>query len=252
VAFIDLFSEGSAAYATARPTYPAGLFTRLAALAPGRSRAWDCATGSGQAALGLARWFDRVDATDASAAQIEHALPHERVHYSVAPAEASGLAERSVELISVAQALHWFDHARFYEEARRVLKPQGVLAAYGYSWFYVSPEIDAIVDEDLLRPLVGHWGAANQLLWDGYRTIPFPFDELNPPRMAIHVRWNLQQILSYYSTWSASAVLIKSEGDDFLVRARRRLADAWGDPDQQRPIIMPMTIRIGRLGAAAN
>ena len=175
MAFIDLFSGIAAAYAAARPTYPDALFKRLAALAPATMRAWDCGTGSGQAAIGIARWFARVDATDASAQQIAHAVPHERVHYSVRTAEASGLPNRSCDLVSVAQALHWFDRPRFFEETRRVLKPGGIIAVIGSSWFYIAPSIDPVVDEFLLQPIDGYWTANNQLLWDGYRSIEFPF-----------------------------------------------------------------------------
>jgi ubiquinone/menaquinone biosynthesis C-methylase UbiE len=167
VAFLDLFSETASIYAASRPSYPDALFARLAALTPSTAHAWDCATGSGQAALGIAGWFDRVDATDASAAQIQNAVAHERVRYSVAPAEASGLPDGSVDLVSMAQALHWIDRRRFYAEARRVLKPGGLLAVYGYSWFYVSPEIDRLVDQCLLEPIAGHWAPNIQLLWDG-------------------------------------------------------------------------------------
>jgi SAM-dependent methyltransferase len=245
--FPDVFSEAAGRYAASRPRYPDGMFARFAALAPGRDRAWDCGTGSGQAAIGLARWFDRVEATDASAAQIESALAHERVAYSVRTAEDSGLPDASIDLISVAQALHWFDRPRFFAEARRVLKTGGVLAAYGYSWFYISPEIDASVDEFLLRPVAGHWLPGNRLLWDGYRSIDFPFDEISPPRLAIHGAWSLEQLFDYYLTWSATRAALKSAGIDFLSLARQRLAQAWGDPAMERPVIMPLSIRLGRM-----
>ena len=195
MAFLDLFSGIAAAYAAARPTYPDALFKRLAALAPAATRAWDCGTGSGQAAMGLARWFARVDATDASAEQIAHAIPHERVHYAVGTAEASGLPDRSCDLVSVAQALHWFDRPRFFEEARRVLKPGGIIAVIGSSWFYIDPSIDPVVDGFLLQPIDGYWTANNQLLWDGYRSIRFPFREITAPRLAIHLEWSLDQLL---------------------------------------------------------
>lgn len=252
MAFIDLFSETAGRYAAARPTYPDALFARLAALAPGTARAWDCATGNGQAAIGLARWFAHVEATDASAAQIDNAVPHERVTYAVAPAEASGLARASIDLISVAQALHWFDLPAFYSEAQQVLKPGGLLAVYGYAWFYVSPEIDALVDECLLRPITPYWAAQTRLLWHGYRTIDFPFEEIDPPKLAIHVEWSLQQMIAYYLTWSATRAHLKLHGDEFLNKALRRLEDAWGEPDRVRNVVMPLTIRLGRARDVAS
>lgn len=247
MAFLDLFSEAAADYAAGRPTYPDALFARLAALAPSRERAWDCATGSGQAAIGLARYFERVDATDASAAQIEHAPPHDRIHYAVARAEDSGLPDASVDLISVAEAMHWLERTRFYDEVRRVLKPNGILAVYGYTWFYISPAIDVRVDEFLLRPLDRFWKPNTQVLWDGFRTIEFPFEELVPPRMAIHASWTLPQVMGYCRSWSATQARLKSEGEGFFERAQRHIQSAWGDPREAHAVVMPLAIRIGRI-----
>jgi SAM-dependent methyltransferase len=246
MAFIDLFSGIAAAYAAARPTYPDALFKRLAALAPATLRAWDCGTGSGQAAIGIAHWFARVDATDASAEQIAHAVPHERVHYSVRTAEASGLPDRSCDLVSVAQALHWFDRPRFFEETRRVLKPSGILAVIGSSWFYIASSVDPVVEEFLLQPIEGYWKANNQLLWDGYRSIEFPFREITPPRLAIHLEWNLDQLLGYYLTWSAAQAHLKAHGDGFLHLARTRLEEVWGEPTRLRSVVLPLAVRVGQ------
>jgi SAM-dependent methyltransferase len=244
--YSDYFSGAAASYAMHRPTYPATLFTALASLAPSTTKAWDCATGTGQAALRLAESFATVEATDASVEQIQCATPHPRVRYAVAPAEASGLPDASCDLISVAQALHWFDLPRFYAEAHRVLKPQGILAAYGYAWFYIAPEIDAVVDAALRRPLDDFWPAQNALLWHGYRTIEFPFQELRAPRLAIHLRWTLQQLLDYYLTWSAVRQRVKQHGDGFLATVRSEMGKVWGDPTAPRAVVMPLTIRLGR------
>jgi SAM-dependent methyltransferase len=245
--FIDEFSDTAKRYASARPTYPAALFQFFAERSPARRCAWDCATGNGQAAVGLAAFFESVEATDASAEQIGQALLHPLVRYRVAPAEASGLPDGSVDLISVAQALHWFDLSRFYAEVRRVGRPGALLAVYGYNWFYLSTELDPIVDRRLLRPIEPYWLPNVQLLWHGYRTLHFPFEEITEPRLAIYLSWNLEQLLSYCRTWSATRRKIAAEGERFLTDAQDALAQAWGDPDQPRMLVMPMTVRLGRL-----
>jgi ubiquinone/menaquinone biosynthesis C-methylase UbiE len=246
-AFIDAFSDMAKQYSSARPTYPAALFEYLAELAPATRCAWDCGTGNGQAALGLAKFFDSVQATDASAEQIGQALTHPRVHYRVASAHASGLPDRSVDLISVAQALHWFDLDNFYAEVRRIACPNAVLAVYGYDWVYFSPKIDPIVNRWLLQPIESYWLPNLRLLWHRYRTIDFPFTELPEPRLAMYQSWTLDHLLSYYRTWSATRNKIAAEGEHFLADARTALVAVWGDPVRRRRAVMPMITRLGRI-----
>lgn len=247
VKFIDAFSETASEYAAARPTYPAALFAALASLSPATHQAWDCGTGNGQAATGLAEFFDSVEATDASAEQIGQASPHPRVRYRVATASASGLPDRSVDLISVAQALHWFDLGEFYAEVQRVGRPGALLAAFGYDWFYLSPQLDALVDQWLLRPIDAYWHPNVRLLWNRYRSIEFPFLDVTAPRLAMYLSWNLEQLLNYCRTWSATRSKIMAEGERFLADAHDALAAAWGDPDQRRTVVMPITARLGKL-----
>jgi SAM-dependent methyltransferase len=244
--FTDAFSDAAERYAEHRPTYPKALFGRLASLAPATGSAWDCGTGNGQAAIGLAEVFDAVVATDASAEQIANAHRHPRVHYRVATAEASGLTDRSMDLISVAQAVHWFDPGRFFAEVHRIARPHALIALYGYSWFYIAPALDALTDQFLLRPVQSYWSANNQLLWDAYRSINFPFEEIVPPRLAIHLAWSIDQLFDYYLTWSAVRRKITAEGDEFIVTARRELKLAWGTA-QSRQVIMPLAVRLGKL-----
>src|SRR5574339_1232447 len=143
--FEDHFSGHSDQYAQSRPHYPDEIYAYLASIAPGRSLAWDCGTGNGQAAMGLARYFDRVYATDASAEQILYAHSHDKVEYHVAPAEHVSLEDSSVDLVTVAVAIHWFNFDEFYREVKRVLEPNGVLAAWTYSLTEISPEIDPLI-----------------------------------------------------------------------------------------------------------
>ena len=245
--FIDEFSQAAEIYASSRPTYPEALFQTLASLAPATRSAWDCGTGNGQAAAGLAEFFRSIEATDASTEQIAHAQPHPRVRYQTVPAEASGLADKSMDLVSVAQALHWFDRGRFFAEVQRIARPRALLAVYGYSWFYLTPTLDALTDRWLLQPVQSHWSANNRLLWDGYRTIDFPFEEVPSPRLAIHLTWTLDHLFDYYRTWSAPRRKIAAEGDSFVSEARRAFEAAWGEPTQPRHVVMPLAVRLGRL-----
>ena len=176
--FPDLFSGHAALYARSRPAYPDSLMAEIAALAPGTELAWDAGTGNGQAARLLADHFQRVHATNASAAQIDEAEPHPRIDFAAESAERCSLPGASCDLVLAAQALHWFDRDAFYAEARRILRSGGLLAAIGYGWFFVDPLIDEIVGRTLLKPLEPMWASGNWLLIDGYRTIDLPGDEL--------------------------------------------------------------------------
>jgi SAM-dependent methyltransferase len=245
--FADHFSELAASYATYRPHYPRGLFGQLAALTPNRTLAWDCATGTGQAAVPLADWFDQVLATDASSAQIGSAEPNPRVTYRVAPADASGLPDHSAGLVTVAQSLHWLDLPAFYAEVRRVLLPGGMLAV----WTYGRPRIDAGVVDDLVAEfyerIVGpYWPPQRRWVEEGYRTLPFPFDEVPVAAPAMTASWSLAQLLGYLGTWSAVTRYTAATGTDPLPSLCDRLVAQWGRPERARRIEWPLSIRAGR------
>jgi len=244
VAFADHFSEKSAGYAQSRPTYPDELFRLVAEYAPARERAWDCATGNGQAAIGLARHFRRVEATDASADQIGHAIAAAGVNYSVQPAERTRFEDATFDAVCVAQAIHWFDIARFHAEARRVLRPGGVVLVTAYGWSHVSPEFDRELERAVLAPIRPLWPAQNQLIFDGYRDVPFPYDPIELPPLRIEVRWSLEQYLAYIGTWTATRRLLQSD-PAFLERAAGELAAAWGT-EGERIVTMPLLVRFGR------
>jgi SAM-dependent methyltransferase len=246
--FKDHFSRVSTAYADFRPRYPAALFDWLAAVSPAHDLAWDCACGSGQASADLAARFDRVVATDASAAQLAGATAHPRIDYRAAPAEASGLADRSVDLITVAQALHWFDRPRFYAEARRVLKPGGVLAVWTYGVQTLADKrVNAHV-QHFYREVVGpYWPPERALVEAGYRTIDFPFDELAAPAFEMSADWPLDRLLGYFRSWSATGRYVAENGDDPVDALASRLAPLWGNPDSPRTVAWPLAIRAGRI-----
>jgi SAM-dependent methyltransferase len=245
--FKDHFSAHAADYREFRPTYPPALFAFLASVAPGCELAWDCGTGSGQAACGLAEHFARVLATDASADQIANAQPHPRVEYAVAPAEKCPLPDACADLVVATQALHWFDHDRFYSEVRRVCRPGGLLAATCYYAPSVSPEVDPVLRrwEDFIRP---YWTPERVWVDAGYRTVPFPFPELPVPRFELTLESSLSGFLGYLGTWSATKQYVKAHGSDPLERFAPEFAAAWGDPAAVRPVRWEFTVRLGRVG----
>jgi SAM-dependent methyltransferase len=244
--FADHFSGHSADYAQFRPRYPEALFDWLAELASARRRAWDAGTGNGQAAVALARRFDEVIATDASANQVAHAQPHPRVLYRVAIAGESGLAPSSVDLVTIAQALHWFSLPLFWREVREALAPTGVVAAWSYRRARVSPELDPIIDHLYADVLGPWWPAERQLVEDGYRSIPFPFREVEAPPFAMSATWTLPDLMGYLGTWSAGRRYLEATGEDPIAMIRPALAVAWGEPQLPRPVQWPLVIRVGR------
>ena len=245
--FNDHFSEVARRYADFRPRYPAQLFDYLAELAPGQALAWDCAAGNGQATVDLARRFDRVIATDASAEQIAAAEPIANVDYRVATAEQSGLPDRCADLIAVAQALHWFNLKQFYAEAGRVLRPGGVLAVWAYGINEVEGNTINEIVQDFYGNIVGpYWPPERKFVEEGYRTLPFPFPELQPPRFEMQTRWTLDQLLGYFSTWSATNRYIKAKGENPLDRLAESLRRVWGDEQSPRLITWPLSLRVGR------
>ncbi|HXB23961.1 MAG TPA: class I SAM-dependent methyltransferase [Gemmatimonadaceae bacterium] len=243
----DYFSAQAATYAAFRPTYPRELFTFVAECAPRRDLVWDCATGSGQAALALADDFARVIATDSSAKQLAHAPPHERIEYRVAPAEDSGLPDACADAITVAQALHWFDLDRFYPEVRRVLAPQGVLVIWSYNDAVLD---DSSLDAELQRynaMTVGpYWPPERQIVRDGYRTVPFPFDRIEAPPFTLTRDWTLAELSGYLRSWSATTRYISEHGTDPVVEFEQSVADRWGNPTRQRRVSWPLVVLAGR------
>lgn len=246
-AFRDHFGAVSDAYARHRPRYPEALFAFLASVAPARDLAWDCGTGNGQAALGLAEHFRRVVATDASAGQLARARPHPRVEYRRAPADASGLPDRSTDLVTAAQALHWFDLPRFYAEARRVLVAGGVLAVWCYGLLAAGPELDPALRrfyEDTVGP---YWPPERRLVDAGYRSLDFPFEEIPAPALAMETAMTLDDLGGFLSSWSATRYYRERRGHDPVPPLLAELAPAWG-PGARR-IRWPLAVRAGRVPA---
>jgi SAM-dependent methyltransferase len=246
--FKDHFSGHADIYREARPTYPAQLFEWLAQQAPDRALAWDCGCGNGQATAALADHFTRVIGTDPSAAQIAHAPPCTNVEYRVEPAEQSSFADSSVSLVTVAQALHWLDHARFYAEVKRVLEPGGVMAAWAYADCSTGdPAIDRIKDRlyvDLTGP---YWPTERTLVETGYRTLPFPFVEISAPPFPMIAHWSVDHLLAYFRSWSATQRYIKALGQDPVALIEPDLRAAWGASAAVRDVRWKLHVRVGRV-----
>ncbi|MEJ2521996.1 MAG: class I SAM-dependent methyltransferase [Gammaproteobacteria bacterium] len=248
--FKDHFSAAAADYARYRPGYPEALPEFLAETAPGRDCAWDCATGTGQAAVMLASHFRRVIATDASAEQVARARPCPGVTYRVAPAEAPELPEGSADLITVAQALHWLDHDRFYVQVRRVLRPGGVVAAWAYTLARVRDAAAAPVNEviqSFYEEMSPWWPPERAHVESGYRDLPFPFEPVAAPAFQMHARWPMERLLGYFSTWSAVLRCRRDTGRNPLGPLAVRLETAWGEPSRPQDIRWPVALRIGRV-----
>jgi SAM-dependent methyltransferase len=196
--------------------------------------------------MALAPYFDRIVATDASAAQLSAAPAHPKVSYHVAVAENSGLADASVNLVTVAQAAHWFDLERFYAEVRRVLVPNGIIAIWCYGLHRID---DAQIDRtigDFYKDVIGsYWPPERALIEEGYRTIPFPFDEASPPAFEMVARWTLPQLLGYLRTWSAVDRYRAANGVDPVVALEKELVPLWHDDGRQRQVTWPLAMRVG-------
>jgi SAM-dependent methyltransferase len=245
--FADHFSTGAARYASYRPGYPPALFAWLATIVPDRDRAWDCGTGNGQAAAPLAAHFAHVVATDPSASQLTHATRHPRVSYAAMPAERSALATDSASLVTVAQALHWFDQAAFYAEARRVLVARGVLAIWSYGLLTLhDPVLDDIVHRFHRETVGPYWPPERRLVDEGYRAIDLPFERIEAPSFAMFADWTLEHFAGYLSTWSAVQRARADTGSDPVAGVLDLLRTRWGAAEQVRRVEWPLTLRIGR------
>lgn len=250
--FKDHFSTQAAAYATARPGYPAALFDAIAALCTVHESVWDAGCGNGQAAIAWATRFTRVFASDPSAAQIANAAAHERVRYAVEPAEQCSLDDASVDLVGVAQALHWFDFPRFFAEVRRVLRPGGVFAAWSYGLMRIDPAIDRVLHEFEHRVVGPYWPPERCHVDVGYASIVFPFARIALPAFSMTQEWRLKQALAYLGTWSAVQRYAAQTGNDPIAALTTDLQSAWGDPQRFRRVEWPLVVWAGRNDSGAT
>ncbi|KAI9144530.1 S-adenosyl-L-methionine-dependent methyltransferase [Paraphysoderma sedebokerense] len=256
--FKDNFSKQAKVYAKYRPTYPKSLYQYLNSIVKEHDVVWDCATGNGQAAVPLSEYFKKVVATDASSAQIESAVAKSNIEYRVAAAEDSGLANSSVDLVTVAQAVHWFDLGAFYKEVRRVVKPGGVIAVWTYNLPRISPSVDSAVHRFYSEIVGPYWMFERKLVESQYRDLPFPFEKVDEgpqgsggketiKEFASEMEWEFDQLKGYLSSWSATQGYMKANGRDAVEEYEGELRKAWGSVDETKRVEYPIFLRAGRV-----
>lgn len=241
----DHFSDLSEKYKIGRIEYPDQLYAYLFSACEGNGCAWDSATGSGQAARDLAIYFDQVIATDISAPLLSEADAAKNVAFRVAPAEDSGLASGSVDLVTVAQAIHWFDLDRFWQEVRRVLKPGGIFAYWGYVWPQVNDSVDGALEQ--YRELIAeYWPDRSQYVHAYYAEINAPFERLRAPEFEVVRQWKVGDYLAHLASWSGTRYFCEKFGDAPLEPLRADLIACWGD-DLHREVRWPLVFKAYRV-----
>lgn len=252
VAAADHFSTKSKEYSFSRPHYPESLYNFLYEITPHKEIVWDCATGNGQAAIGLCRYFNKVIASDVSKSQIENRFERKNIVYDVFPAENANISNGSVDLITVAQAVHWFDFDRFYTEARRVSKDSGgIIALWSYGMHQINPEIDKLSDRltvggDILGD---YWPKQTEYVKQDYKTLPFPFEEITCPKFEMKVDWSLYDLLAYMETWSSVKKFQLEKKYDPLLSIKEELENLWEIGNLKKSVKWDINLRIGKIGS---
>jgi ubiquinone/menaquinone biosynthesis C-methylase UbiE len=240
----DLFSEHSKLYSQFRPTYPEALYEFIFSHVTNFDTAWDCGTGNGQSARVLGEKFKRVLATDISAKQIEQAYKSDTILYSVC-GEKTSFADSSVDLVTVAQAIHWFNMDTFYQEVSRVAKPNAILAVWGYSLLSIKQEVDSLL-HDFYKNVVGsYWDKERHLVDEQYKTIPFPFEEIKTPPFDFSFEWTIEQLAGYLSTWSAVRKYMQANKTDPVIKLIEAITPLWNERSMR--ITFPLFVRMGRV-----
>ena len=240
---LDRFSGHANLYAQYRIDYPADLYDFVLSFTKNRQTAWDCATGNGQVAGALAEFFTQVEATDISETQLILAVKKPNINYQISTAEQSPFADNTFDLITVAQALHWFDVAAFHQEVRRVAKPGAVIAEWGYGLVQLGPDLDPIM-LDFYRNRIGpYWDPQRKYIDDAYATLPFPFTDVRQAEFTARRTWSLDRFLNYLRTWSAVRQYIHENEEDPIVGLGEEFAPIWGEGE--REVRFPIFLRVG-------
>lgn len=241
------FNSQAVDYARYRPLYPEEIFQFLSKLTPAHDVAYDIGTGNGQCAVTLSKFFKKIWASDLSREQIANAIPKENISYFVSQSHESHLSDATVDLITIATALHWFDFDKFYPECKRILKPDGVIAAWSYGWHECeNAEVTKLINTVGKEILKDYWSPQPKLIWNEYKTIPFPFEEIHAPRFTQTLSWNLEELVGYLTTWSATQKYINDRKSHPVEIVYSELLDVWGDSKTKFQFTCPLYMRVGR------
>jgi hypothetical protein len=242
----DNFSAQADLYAQYRPTYPPELFEYIVSFVGNKNTAWDCGTGNGQSAVELSHYFKKVIATDISSKQIGNAEKAANIFYSVQPSEHTDIDNASVDLVTVAQAIHWFDFEKFYAEVKRVATKNAFIAVWSYSLLKISEPIDQIIRDYHFNFLGSYWDAERKYVDDEYRDIPFPFEKIKVPQFFIEKYWSLQELEGYLNTWSALQKYINANLANPVPGIIDSIRVYWGH-QEKRKIIFPIHLLLGAI-----
>ncbi|MEP7232294.1 MAG: class I SAM-dependent methyltransferase [Ginsengibacter sp.] len=241
----DNFSKQAESYAKFRPGYPDELFHFLFSLAAEKKAAWDCGTGNGQVAFQLAKQFDEVYATDISASQITNAVSKENIRYSKVSAEETAFSGNAFDMITVGQAIHWFNFEKFYKEVNRTLKPGGYIAVFGYGLLKIEKEIDLIITDFYKNTTGPYWDAERKYIDENYETIPFPFREIKAPIFNSECNWGLEAVAGFLNTWSAVQHYIKANNKNPVDSLVATLKNLWAS-NEKKDVSFPIFMRVGK------
>ena len=240
----DYFSDHSKLYATFRPTYPEELYAFVFKHVKKFDSAWDCATGNGQVAQALAKQFRQVEATDISRQQLDNAVKINNIHYSLQGAEQTTFPDKHFDLITVGQAMHWFDLPKFYNEANRVAKKDALLAVWGYAVCSVNPNVDEHFNHFYNHVVGPYWDSARRMVEEEYSNIPFPFEQIATPKFSINVEWSLEEFAGYLTTWSATQKFIKDKNYNPVPDVVKLIRPHWSEKEK---VSFPVFLKLGRI-----
>ncbi|HLK30578.1 MAG TPA: class I SAM-dependent methyltransferase [Puia sp.] len=243
----DLFSIQADLYAKYRPSYPTALIDYILGFVENKKVAWDCATGNGQGALLYADKFEKVFATDTSEKQIAQASPHSKISYSISAAENTFFADNSFDLITVAQAYHWFQFDSFFTEATRVGKNNCIVAVWGYSLFISEDEkLNCLINYFYVDVVGKYWDAERKHVDEGYKTVSFNFAKLPSKSFSIDVEWNFDDLIGYFNTWSSVQHFIKENGFNPVDEIAKEIKLIWDD-GKKKHFSFPIFLLIGKV-----